>query len=39
MTVRSPIGETGFSDLNPRERGPELVEEIQRRAAGVGSAA
>ena len=39
LTLRSPIGETAFSDLNPRERGPELVEEIQRRVAAVGSAA
>jgi len=33
LTLRSPAGETAFSDLNPRERGPEVVEEIERRRA------
>ncbi|MEA2481041.1 MAG: hypothetical protein QOJ07_2963, partial [Thermoleophilaceae bacterium] len=37
LTLASPVGETGFSDLRPRERGPELIEEIRRRAAQAGA--
>jgi hypothetical protein len=33
VTVRSPAGETAFSQVRPKERGPEIVEEVQRRVA------
>lgn len=33
VTLQSPAGETAFSRITPKERGPEIVEEIQRRVA------
>ena len=35
VTLRSPVGETAFSRVMPRERAPEVVEEIERRAAAA----
>ena len=35
VTLRSPAGETAFSSVRPKQRGPEIVEEVQRRAAAA----
>jgi hypothetical protein len=39
ITLRSPVGETAFAQITPKERGPELVEEIERRMATAGRSA
>ena len=35
VTLRSAAGETAFSRIRPKERGPEIVEEVQRRVAAA----
>ena len=35
VTVRSPVGETAFAQITPKERAPELAAEIEHRAAAV----
>jgi hypothetical protein len=35
VTLRSPAGETAFSEVQPKERATEIVEEIQRRVAAA----
>jgi hypothetical protein len=35
VTLRSPAGETAFSQIGPKERAPEVVDEIQRRRIGL----
>lgn len=39
ITVNSPVGETAFSKLTPKERGAEIIEEIQRRVDAARAAA
>jgi hypothetical protein len=39
VTLRSPVGETAFSEIQPKERAAEVVEEIERRVADVRPAA
>ena len=36
VTIKSPVGETAFSQIQPKERATEIAEEIRRRAASVG---
>lgn len=34
VTIKSPAGETSFSQIQPKERAAEIVEEIRRRRTG-----
>lgn len=38
VTLRSSAGETAFSHIRPKERGREIVDEVQRRAADARTA-
>ena len=38
VTLRSPVGETAFSRIDPKERAGEFVEEIRRRVAAAQAA-
>jgi hypothetical protein len=33
ITIRSPVGETAFAQITPKERAPELLAEIEQRVA------
>jgi hypothetical protein len=35
VTLRSPAGETAFSEIHPKERGQEIVQETRRRVAAA----
>jgi hypothetical protein len=35
VTLRSPAGETAFSQIGPKERAAEVVDEVRRRAAAA----
>jgi len=35
VTLRSPVGETAFSRIDPKERAAELVDEIRKRVAAA----
>jgi hypothetical protein len=37
ITLRSSVGETAFAQITPKERAPELIAEIQARAAAAGA--
>jgi hypothetical protein len=39
VTLNSPVGETAFSSITPKERGPEIHEQIEWRAAEAQAAA
>jgi hypothetical protein len=34
VTVKSPAGETAFSQITPKERATELADEVRRRSVG-----
>jgi hypothetical protein len=36
VTIKSPVGETAFSQIQPKERATEIAEEIRRRASVRG---
>ena len=38
VTLRSAVGETAFSRIRPKERGPEIVDEVRRRVASARAA-
>jgi hypothetical protein len=35
VTLKSPAGETAFSQIHPKQRAREIVDEIQRRRAAA----
>jgi hypothetical protein len=35
LTLKSPVGETAFAQITPKDRAPEMLAEIQARAAAA----